>query len=171
MNNIKLSNLNRPAKIFVGFFTALMVMVCIWAVLIYYVEIGVTDRADLPEYMKTDSAIEDFDNTDKQESPASEDEVEFNENVEIAHTHINGQTLLFFAIGLVFLFSSAPDSLKKKLYIIFGVAVIVHTIGLTGQGYNSIFEDILALSGMGIIISILYMSLYIFIDLSKQSNE
>ncbi len=91
-------------------------------------------------------------------------------NVGLAHTHINGQTLLFFALGAIFLFSSAPDRTKKYVYWIFGIAVLCHNIGLTGRGFYSVFDDLLAVSGVAILVVIIYMAFLIFIDLAKPAG-
>ncbi len=169
MNNFQISTLPPFAKLFVGIFATLMILICVWAVIIYYVETGVVDIGNLPEYMKSDSAIKDIPESDLSVNKKSEIP-DFRENVGLAHTHINGQTLLFFAIGLVFLFTSAPAKTKKTIFWLFGVSIIVHVIGLTGSGYASIYDDILAFSGIGIIISILYIAFWIFIDLSKKAS-
>lgn len=89
-------------------------------------------------------------------------------NVGLAHTHINGQTLLFFAIGIVFLFTSAPPKTKKIVYWMFGVAVLVHAIGLSGRWFGSFFDDILAISGVILLLLIAYMALVIFVDLTRK---
>jgi hypothetical protein len=89
----------------------------------------------------------------------------FSHNLGLAHTHINGQTLLFFAMGLLYLFSSATPKNKKTIFIIFGVSILIHAIGLTGQKFYSIFDDLLALSGVVILVLIAYMAFRIFVDL------
>lgn len=91
----------------------------------------------------------------------------FRHNIGLAHTHINGQTLLFFTIGLVFLFTSVQPQVKKAVFWIFGVAVLLHTIGLSGMGIASLYDDILAISGVVILLTIAYMALMIFADLVK----
>lgn len=89
-------------------------------------------------------------------------------NLGLAHTHINGQTLLFFALGLVFLFTSVADRLKTIVYILFGLSVIVHNIGLSGTGFSSLFDDLLAVSGVIILVLIAYMSLMVLAELLKE---
>ena len=96
------------------------------------------------------------------------DEVDLRENVGLAHTHINGQTLLFFALGLVFLFTGAPAKTKKIVYWIFGIAILTHAIGLSGEGYHWFFDDILAISGVTIVVVMAYMAFVIFVDLGKK---
>ena len=86
-------------------------------------------------------------------------------NLGLAHTHVNGQTLLFFAMGVLYLFSSATAKNKKLVFIIFGASIIAHAIGLTGQHFYEIFDDLLALSGLAILVLMAYMAFRIFVDL------
>ena len=96
------------------------------------------------------------------------EEFDLRENVGLAHTHINGQALLFFALGIVFLFSSATPKVKKIVYYVFGVAIVTHAIGLSGEHYHWFFDDILAISGVAIVVVMAYMALMIFVDLGKK---
>lgn len=93
------------------------------------------------------------------------------ENVGLAHTHINGQTLLFFALGLVFLFTSVRSKIKAAFIVVFGLAIVLHNVGLSGRGYCVAFDDVLAISGVLILFSIVYMSLMIFAELIKGPHE
>lgn len=86
----------------------------------------------------------------------------------LAHTHQNGQTLLFFAIGLVFLFTSVSPRVKKFVYGTFGVTILLHTIGLTGRSHAPIFSDLLSFAGFAIVAVIAYMAFMIFADLAKK---
>ena len=97
-----------------------------------------------------------------------ENESGLSHNLGLAHVHVNGQTLLFFAIGLVVLFSSAAAGTKKIVYWTGGITVLAHTIGLTGEGYAEIFEDILALSGVLLLGLFVFMAFRIFMDLAKK---
>jgi hypothetical protein len=89
-------------------------------------------------------------------------------NVGLAHTHVNGQTLLFFSLGLIFLFTSAPPKRKKLILWIFAIAVLLHAIGLTGETFSWFFDDILALSGVTLLVIIAYMAFLIYVDLAKK---
>jgi hypothetical protein len=40
-------------------------------------------------------------------------------------------------------------------------------IGLSGEGYHWIFDDLLTLSGVVMLITIVYMALLIFVDLAR----
>jgi len=99
-----------------------------------------------------------------------EGELDLEENVKLAHTHVNGQTLLYFAIGLVFLFTSVRPRIKKVVYWVFGIAVMMHAVGLTGDGYHWFFDDILAISGALILAGIAFMAVVIYADLAKKGT-
>lgn len=92
------------------------------------------------------------------------------DNVGLAHTHINGQTLLYFVLGFLFLFTSTKDKTKKFVYLIFGIAVFTHAVGLTGEGFHWFFDNLLALSGVTLLVVIPYMSFLIIIDLFKKKE-
>ncbi len=149
LQNVSLANLPPYGKLFVGIFTTLMLFVCLWAVLIFYVEKGMI--------------------VDNEHHPESQPD--FEHNVGLAHTHINGQTLLFFAIGLVFVFSSTARKTKKLCLWLFGVSVLAHVVGLTSEGYHWVFDDLLAVSGVIILVVIIFMAFRIFVDLGKRRQE
>lgn len=109
------------------------------------------------------------DNADKVESDS--DYKHLRHNVGLAHTHINGQTLLFFTLGFVFLFTSVKPKMKKILLIVFGSAILFHAIGLSGEGFHWFYDDILALSGLTILVIMPYICFLIFMDLLKKPTE
>jgi hypothetical protein len=92
-------------------------------------------------------------------------------NVGLAHTHINGQTLLFFALGLIFLFTSVPPKRKKLMLWIFAVAVVTHNVGLTGETFSWVFDDLLAISGVILLVLITYIAFLIYADLAKKPER
>ncbi|PWB76304.1 hypothetical protein C3F09_00510, partial [candidate division GN15 bacterium] len=101
-----------------------------------------------------------------------EHESRLSENLGLAHVHVNGQALLLFAIGLIFLFSSATPGTKKIVYWIGGIAIVLHAIGLTGKGYAGVFKDLVAISGVVLLALFAYMALRIYMDLGhKPSNR
>ena len=219
MFNIHLQDLPPYGKLFVGIFTALMLCVSLWAVLIFYVEEGIVDQNRLPAYLsssaelqrqkdieeitadsqsvvvpiwdsslvgqeeKVDTATmeQKFRSSDSEQEANAVDTIsqvesrkdkirQLRKNIGLAHTHINGQTLLFFAMGLVFLFTSVKPKVKKVVYWIFGVAVFLNSIGLSGKGFYSVFNGISSVSEVVILIVIIYMAFLIFVDLSQKSS-
>ncbi len=173
-DTIRISNLPPYAKLFVGLFTTLMLCVCAWAILILYVEKGMVAPQQVPPYVIEPYGLKD---TSKVQEPKPEQKPEdtpeqtrrrLKHNVKLAHTHINGQTLLFFAMGLVFLFTSVPSKFKKMVFWLFAVSVVVHNIGLTGENYHWVFNEMIIVSGILILVSIAYMALMIYIDLLRK---
>lgn len=221
-----LPNLPPAGKLFVGIFTTLMLLVCLWAVFIFYVDKGIIDEDSVPLYLTktmtgapaqpeselqraidevvSDSesvlapiwdstfagreatvdlatVVHEFERADEQ-AEAEEEQLDqeseygshhehLRRNVGLAHTHVNGQTLLFFALGLVFLFSSATVKIKKIVFWVFGVTILLHAIGLSGEGFGSFFDDILAVSGVAILVVIAYMALMIYVDLGRKADS
>lgn len=108
----------------------------------------------------------DADDNDDYITEAGEEH--FSHNLGLAHVHVNGQTLLFFALGAVFLFTSVNLKTKKWLLWLFAIMILLHTIGLTGQGYYWLFDDMLAISGVVMLLIIAYMCLRIYVDLGRQ---
>ncbi len=151
------------ARLFAFVFTTLMLLVCLWAVWIYTVEKGEVDRDNLPAYMADNGAA----------SAGSSDgeSKDLRRNLGLAHTHVNGQTLLFFALGLLFLFTSVGLKTKKRILWTFGITILVHTVGLSGEGFHWIFDDLLAISGVLLLILIAYMCLMIYVDLGRKKPE
>ena len=133
----------------------------IWDSIVSGEEISV-DSATIAKYFAKVSP------TSKTGPDENEEHHDLRHNVGLAHTHINGQTLLFFALGFVFLFTSVKPKLKKILLIIFGVAILFHAIGLSGQGFHWFYDDILALSGLTLLLIIPYICFLIYFDLFKK---
>jgi hypothetical protein len=222
-------------KLFVGIFTSLMLLVCLWAVWIYTVDRGEADTLaytqspglanesatatqpdterrrgrdelsarDEMEVIESDSETAlapiwdtthagepeplDSSRIDTMESIADltkgydgvgDDDVSqvkgeshLRHNLGLAHVHVNGQTLLFFALGAVFLFTTVKPRVKKTVLWAFALTVVAHTIGLTGEGYHSLFGDLLALSGVVLLALIGYMCLMIFVDLGRSPKQ
>ncbi len=161
MLNIKLQNFPPYGKLFVGMTTVLMLCVVLWSMIIFYVDKGLIDEGTKPLY------LQDASQQGQEPHDEYEGESQLRHNVGLAHTHINGQTLLYFVLGFLFLFTSTKDKIKKYVYWIFGITVFVHTVGLTGAGFYSIFDDMLALSGVALLVIIPYICFLIIIDLFK----
>jgi hypothetical protein len=168
----QLSQFSPTGKLFVALFTTLMLAVCLWAVWIYTVERGGVDEDHLPAYLIDES--EETAQTPEQEIETvethqpEEDENRMEHNLGLAHVHINGQTLLFFALGAVFLFTSVSRRVKKTALWAFAGTIVLHTVGLTGEGYHWVFDDMLAISGVLMLLIIAYMCLRIYVDLGRK---
>ena len=101
---------------------------------------------------------------DEAESP-------FRHNLGLAHVHVSSQTLLFFALGAVFLFTSVKLWLKKLVLWAFAAMIVAHAVGLSGEGYHWVFDDMLALSGVILLVMIAYMCLMIYVDLGRSPKK
>jgi len=177
LETIRISNLPCHAKLYVGLFTTLMLCVCAWAVLILYVEKGMVSESQVPSYVKQPYGTADTSKVlEKQPEPKPEQappsfERRLKRNVKLAHTHINGQTLLFFSMGLVFLFTSVKPKIKKIVFWVFAISIIVHNIGLTGENFHWLYYEMVAVSGVLILVSIAYMAVVIYADLLRKSDD
>jgi hypothetical protein len=175
--DIRITNFTCHAKMFVGLFTMLMLCVCGWAVLILYVERGMISESEIPSYVKQPygpadtSTVKEKPAEQKPEQNQQSAQRRLKHNVKLAHTHINGQTLLFFAMGLVFLFTSVKPKVKKIIFCAFAVSVVVHNIGLTGENYHWIYDEMVAVSGVLILVSIAYMAFVIYADLLRNPDK
>jgi len=177
LETIRLSNLPSYAKLFIGLFTTLMLFVCGWAITILYVEKGMISPEQVPAYVvepygQVDTAkAQEPESEPKQKVTPDQSRRRLKHNVKMAHTHINGQTLLFFAMGLVFLFTSVKPKIKKNIFWVFAVSVVVHNIGLTGENYHWLYNEMVAVSGVLILVSIAYMAVVIYADLLRHPVE
>jgi len=229
MEQFRLQNLPSFAKLFVGLFTTLMLLVVAWSMFILYVDKGMVEEGSRPDYydkwgaqidtpaishsekqainddidaitededavlapiwdsavageeLEIDSATMESAFVDKErqvDQEASEPETDslsyyaqLRRNVGLAHTHVNGQTLLFFSLGLVFLFTSTPPRRKKLVLWIFAIAVLLHAIGLSGETFHWFFDDILAMSGVTLLVVIAYIAFLIYVDLAKSPKK
>jgi hypothetical protein len=184
----QLRNLSQTSKLFVALFTALMLCVVFWASWLYmtakgevdpeaaailnHERYGFEDDTLAPVFDSLFTAMDNIYGNDEAIDMRQSDEVsQLRYNLGLAHTHINGQTLLFFAFGLIFLGTSIAESRKRLVLILFAAAVLIHNIGLSWMGFSSLFDDILAISGVMILLAILYMALVIFMDLMKTAKE
>ncbi len=93
------------------------------------------------------------------------------ENLGLAHTHVNGQTLLFFALGLLYCLTSQSAGRKKLLLGLFGGLVLLHNGALVGRGFHPLFDDLLMISGIGLLSVIIYYAAAIAIDLARPITQ
>jgi hypothetical protein len=213
MNDLRpLSSFPPIAKLFVGLFTTLMLLVTVWAVWMYTIEKGEEDdqstfatlttqdeidaiaadseavlapiwdtgHAGEPEPIDSgvidtmeESAdlVEGYDGIGNDQESSQEAESQLRHNLGLAHVHVNGETLLFFALGAVFLFTSVKPPVKKTVLWVFVIAILAHAVGSTGEGYSRIFDDILAVSGVILLALIAYMCLMIYVDLGRTPSS
>ena len=173
---IKISGFPPIAKLFVAIFTTLMLAICAWALWIYTVEKGEVDQSSLPLYLQEEPSTEipNANQPEKAEPLETEPEDEqqkFRKNLGLAHTHVNGQTLLFFALSALFIFTTVKHRVKMIILWVFGISILVHAVGLSGEGFHWLFDDMLAVSGVVMLILIVYMCLMIYMDLGRMAGD
>ena len=176
LNKYRIADLPGYGKLFVGIFTTLILCVVLWAMFILYVEKGMVQETDAhlvyeSDYIPIEANAEQTDSLYSDDSSSEQSwHTKLRHNVGLAHTHINGQTLLFFALGLMFIFTSVRAKIKKIVLWAFGLSVVFHAVGLSGESFHWFFDDILALSGVTMLVVILYMATLIYVDLGKKGS-
>ena len=72
------------------------------------------------------------------------------------------QAILFASFALIFLFSSAKMKLKRLVLWLFGIAVLIHAIGLSLRGRYEFLDNVLMINGIALILLVGYMSFKIY---------
>ncbi len=72
------------------------------------------------------------------------------------------QAILFAGFAVVFLFTSAKMKLKRLVLWLFGIAVVIHAIGLSLRGRYEFFDYILMVNGIALLLLVGYMSYKIY---------
>jgi hypothetical protein len=85
------------------------------------------------------------------------------ENFKLGHTHLNGQTLVYFSLMALFLMSTASERSKIGWGVLLAFAVVLHTFGLFFM-HKELFAMLLRISGGLLSLSIMVMCGYIFAD-------
>lgn len=88
------------------------------------------------------------------------------ENFKLGHTHLNGQSLIYFSLIVLFLMSSASEKSKVLWGILLAFSVILHTFGLFFM-HKDLFALMLRVSGGLLSLAVTVMCLYIFVDTIK----
>ena len=159
------------AKLFIFMFTTLIVLVCLWAVWIYTMDRGKSVRAPLTECPTDVSGPPRRTGAGDLTGTAAESRMELNKNLARAQAHINGQILLFFALGAVFLFTSAGLKVKKVVLWLFGICIVAHTVGQSGAGFHASFDYVLFASGVVLLVLTGYMCFMIYADLGRKRDR
>lgn len=89
------------------------------------------------------------------------------ENFKLGHTHLNGQSLVYFSLMVLFLLSSASERSKILWGVLFAFAVVLHTFGLFFM-HKEAFALLLRVSGGLLALAISVMCLYVFVDTLKR---
>lgn len=89
------------------------------------------------------------------------------ENFKLGHTHLNGQSLIYFSLIILFMFSSASERMKILWGILLALSIVLHTFGLFFM-HKDAFAMMLRFSGGLLALSITVMCAYIFVDTVKR---
>lgn len=89
------------------------------------------------------------------------------ENFKLGHTHLNGQSLVYFSLIVLFLMSTASERAKILWGVLLAFSVVLHTFGLFFM-HKEAFSLMLRFSGALLSLSITVMCAYIFVDTLKR---
>lgn len=89
------------------------------------------------------------------------------ENFKLGHTHLNGQSLVYFSLIVLFLMSTASERSKILWGMLLAFSVVLHTFGLFFM-HKEAFALLLRFSGALLSLSITVMCVYIFVDTVKR---
>lgn len=89
------------------------------------------------------------------------------ENFKLGHTHLNGQSLIYFSLIVLFLMSSSSERSKILWGLLLAFSVVLHTFGLFFM-HKELFALLLRISGSLLALSITVMCAYIFVDTVKR---
>lgn len=89
------------------------------------------------------------------------------ENFKLGHTHLNGQSLVYFSLMVLFLMSTASERSKIAWGVLLAFSVVLHTFGLFFM-HKEPFGAMLRVSGGLLALSITVMCIYIFVDTIKK---
>lgn len=89
------------------------------------------------------------------------------ENFKLGHTHLNGQSLVYFSLIVLFLMSTASERSKILWGVLLAFSVVLHTFGLFFM-HKELFALLLRISGSLLALSITVMCAYIFVDTVKR---
>lgn len=92
------------------------------------------------------------------------------ENFKLGHTHLNGQSLIYFSLIVLFLMTTASEKSKILWGLLLAFSVVLHTFGLFFM-HKDAFAMILRISGGLLALSVTVMSLYIFVDTIKRPSS
>ena len=89
------------------------------------------------------------------------------ENFKLGHTHLNGQSLVYVTLMVLFLMSTASERAKILWGVLLAFSVVLHTFGLFFM-HKELFALLLRISGSLLALSITVMCAYVFVDTVKR---
>lgn len=189
--DVRISGLPPYGKTFVGLFCILVLVVLVWMTMLgflhaglngYHYEDCLTDNTLKMEAMlatqkaTVDPPWNDSGEVTENDSPLMPRDSGhlsnwhiFRNNLEWAIGHAGIQTLLFFALGLIFMFTAYSDKAKKRMYWTGFILITVHVIALSGCGFCLPANILVYTSGPLLLIVFAIMTIMILVNLKKKS--
>ena len=90
------------------------------------------------------------------------------ENLEWAMEHLAAQALLFFAVGLVFIFTTYSAGTKRFFIWVLMLLIVLHILGMTGSGFCLPANILLWGIGSLLLVWLLIMDVMILVNLRKK---
>jgi len=106
--------------------------------------------------------------SDEDTEPAIPFWEKFEDNMESSMEHFSSEVLLFFAVGLVFLFTGYSAGAKKFFYIWLPILVVLHAFGVAGYGFCWPSNFIMYVVGPLILLTLLVLAIMILKDLARK---
>lgn len=178
-------------KTFVGLFCILVLIVLVWMTMLgllhagligyHYEDCPTTNTLKMEAMLATQEATVDPLWDDSGEVLVNNDPLFqekaghlsnwhiFRDNLEWAIEHAGTQTLLFFALGLVFMFTTYSDKAKKRMYWIGFILIALHVIALSGCGFCLPANILVYTSGPLLLLVFAIMSIMVLANLKKKT--
>ena len=195
-SDFSLAALPLHGKLFVALFTVLFLMVIIWSAVVAAINAGLLGdfenygdyeaATDIETAMADSEAVTapDWADSGEQVPIRPEDTLKFKEyeetqlpfsvrfkdNVEWALEHISTQALLYFALGLLFMFTSYSAKTKRFFFWTVAILIFLHVLGLTGHGFCWPANFLLYACGALILILMFVMGVMVLRNLKRKAG-
>jgi len=196
LGEFSLAKLPSHGKLFVALFTVLFLVVIIWSAVVAALNAGLF--GDFEYYGDYEAATDfeaamadsesvtapDWADSGEQVPIQPEDTLKFKEyeetrlpfairlkdNVEWALEHVSTQALLYFAVGLLFMFTSYGVKTKRFFFWTVSILIFLHVLGLTGHGFCWPANFLLYACGALILILMFVMGVMVLRDLKRKAG-
>jgi hypothetical protein len=189
--DVRVSDLPPYGKLFVGLFCILVLIVLVWMTVLGLLHAGIvgyhyedcpTDNTLKMEAMlatQTPTVEALWDDSGKvididdplfhgQPGHLSNWHI-FRDNLEWAIGHAGTQTMLFFALGLIFMFTNYSDKARKRMYWLGFNLIVLHVIALSGCGFCLPANVLIYTSGPLLLLILAIMTIMILASLRKKN--
>lgn len=188
--NFQLSTLPEYSKTFALLFCLLVLGIIMWMILLGFMHAGILGTHNDPGLSEntvkmegmlaesegvTESVWDDTlgilaedDEFEHAVDDLSDEWAMFQENVEWTLEHVGVQSLLFFAIGFLFMGTGIAGKTKKRIYWSGFVLIVLHMLGLSGCGFCTPANILLYVTGPLILVVFFAMTIMIMIGLKSK---